>query len=535
MSELQQKLTQIKGLLPSQRQWLERLVFQLEFNPYQLIYMVGGPGTGKTTLTLAIADLLSNQFNLALISAEPELTAARVRQHVLEHWFGVCKDAGKPLLQLVGDRELTEPLALVIDNAENLPAELWAELADLPCLVIAASEQPQQNAELNLPLPALSLEDAQMLLEGAGLNTLTVADRMDTAMGNIHILLDPALARRQQPKTEIKPASLAKPLLVFSFGMALIGAVVFFWFWTEQQGRPAGLGELTYLPEEQEVVVQAPGATQTPNANKAVVEELVGKLEQVGSKTTSSSAQGLAKPVDFAAAEQGADSAVTAPGSESATVEEPVSAPAEDTTITQTANTAETQNVEQPAVNKAADTTEAVVQPEVLAKVPDLSQQAPEQDNSQQLAAETELSVADEMSEEVGNTKASTENNAVAETTDDLASEAQAELKNKATTPAPSAGGYAYQESELLSMSGMALQLVVFSNKTALDAFLASEPGLQTYTYQRVKNGQRQLVVVMAPFADSVEAKAKIAALPAALQQAFVKPLADIHSEISVQ
>ncbi len=59
MSELQQKLTQIKGLLPSQRQWLERLVFQLEFNPYQLIYMVGGPGTGKTTLTLAIAELLS--------------------------------------------------------------------------------------------------------------------------------------------------------------------------------------------------------------------------------------------------------------------------------------------------------------------------------------------------------------------------------------------------------------------------------------------------------------------------------------------
>lgn len=532
MSELQQKLTQIKGLLPSQRQWLERLVFQLEFNPYQRIHMVGGPGTGKTTLTLAIADLLSNQFNLALISAEPELTAARVRQHVLEHWFGVCKDAGKPLLQLVGDRELTEPLALVIDNAENLPAELWAELADLPCLVIAASEQPEQTAELNLPLPALSLEDAQMLLEGAGLNTLTVADRMDTAMGNIHILLDPALARRQQPKTEIKPASLAKPLLVFTLGMALIGAVVFFWFWTEQQGRPAGLGELTYLPEEQEVVAQTPGATQTPNANKALVEELVGKLEQVGSKTASSSAQGLAKPVDFAAAEQGADaagdSAVTSQNSESAAEQKPASMPAEDTD--QTASTAEAQSVEQPPVD---DEPEVAVPPEVLAKVPDLSQ--PEPENSQQLAAETELSVADEMSAEVGTTKASTDNNAAAETADDLASEAQAELKSKTSTPAPSAGGYAYQESDLLSMSGMALQLVVFSNKTALDAFLASEPGLQTYTYQRVKNGQRQLVVVMAPFADSVEAKAKIAALPAALQQAFVKPLADIHSEISVQ
>lgn len=534
MSELQQKLTQIKGLLPSQRQWLERLVFQLEFNPYQLIHMVGGPGTGKTTLTLAIADLLSNQFNLALISAEPELTAVRVRQHVLEHWFGVCKDANKPLLQLVGDRELAEPLALVIDNAENLPAELWAELADLPCLVIAASEQPEQSAQLNLPLPALSLEDAQMLLEGSGLNTLTVADRMDTAMGNMHILLDPALARRQQPKTEIKPASLAKPLLVFTSGMALIGAVVFFWFWTEQQNRPAGLGELTYLPEEQEVATQLPAATQAPNANKAVVEELVGKLEQVGSKTASSSAAGLAKPVDFAAAEQGADAAddTSEPvqSTESSVVPEPVSVPVEDAATDKAAQTVKAQAIEQPVVDSATETTQA----EVLAKVPDLTQQVPEK-NSQQLAAEAEISVADEMSEEVADQKAvaSTKAAVKSEAADDLASEAQAELTTKAA--APSAGGYAFQESELLSMSGMALQLVVFSNKTALDAFLASEPGLQTYTYQRVKNGQRQLVVVMAPFADSVEAKAQIAALPQALQQAFVKPLADIHSEISVQ
>lgn len=538
MSELQQKLTQIKGLLPSQRQWLERLIFQLEFNPYQLIHMVGGPGTGKTTMTLAIADLLSSQFNLAMISAEPELTSVRVRQHVLEHWFGVCKDANKPLLQLVGDRELTEPLALVIDQAEYLPKELWAELADLPCLVIAASEQPEQNAELNLPLPALALEDAQMLLEGSGLNTLTVADRMDTAMGNMHILLDPAQARRQQPKTEIKPASLAKPLFVFAAGMALIGAVVFFWFWTEQQSRPAGLGELTYLPEEQEVVVQTPDLTQSTKANKAVVEQLVGQLEQVGSKTASSSAEGLAKPVDFAAAEQG--------GAVADTTDRPVSsnqpqdviettAPVETDTV---AVASEDTNAVQPVAAKTPDASVQPVQPEVLAKVPDLTQQADAQESSQQLAAETELSVADEMSEEVVSQKTTTQPDTTTEPADDLASEAQAELKKNTTAAAaraPSAGGYAFQESELLSMSGMALQLVVFSNKTALDAFLASEPGLQTYTYQRIKNGQRQLVVVMAPFADSVEAKAQIAALPAALQQAFVKPLADIHSEISVQ
>ncbi len=527
MSELQQKLTQMKGLLPSQRQWLERLVFQLEFNPYQLIHMVGGPGTGKTTLTLAIADLLSSQFNLALIKAEPELTATRVRQHVLEHWFGVCKDAGKPMIQLVGDRELTEPLALVIDQAEHLPQELWAELADLPCLVIAATEQAADGAELNLPLPALGLEDAQILLEGSGLNTLTVADRMDTASGNIHILLDPSLARRQQPKTEIKTASLAKPLLVFTLGMALIAAVVFFWFWTEQQTRPAGLGELTYLPEEQEVAtVTTPAAV--PGANKAVVEKLVGELEQVGSKTASSSAEGMAKPVDFASAEQGQTAVVD---NEPAVETEPASA-----NSTQGADKViETQD------NAIATVTEPVVAPqpaseEVSTKVPDLTQGNAVAEQPQQLAAEAELSVADEMAAEVTQQNNTASSAAETEPLEDLASEAQAELKPQPeTTAQPSAGGYAFQESELLSMSGMALQLVVFSNETALKSFLASEPGLQTYTYQRIKNGQRQLVVVMAPFADAVEAKAQISALPKALQQAFVKPLADIHSEISVQ
>lgn len=532
MSELQQKLTHMKGLLPSQRQWLERLMFQLEFNPYQRIHMVGGPGTGKTTLTLAVADLLSSQFNLALIKAEAELTAARVRQHVLEHWFGVCKDASKPMIQLVGERELPEPLALVIDQAEYLPAELWAELAELPCLVIAATEHPSDTAELNLPLPALGLDDAQILLEGSGLNTLTVADRMDTALGNMHILLDPSLARRQVIKTEVKTASLAKPLWVFSVGMTLIAAVVFFWFWTEQQQQPAGLGELTYLPEEQEVVPATEAPVAMPSPAKAVVEKLVGTLEQVGSKTASSSAEGMAKPVDFAAAEQG----------QTATTVEPVN---ESEPVTDSGNTALTAGVEAPIASDSANTAKSdTAQAEmVTTEVPDLTQgnvtsPQPQQQSEQQLASEAELSVAAEMTAELGAPKpqsvAATEET-VAEPEEDLAAQAQAELQKSPVTAAPSSGGYAYQESELLSMSGMALQLVVFSNEAALKSFLASEPSLQTYTYQRTKNGQRQLVVVLAPFADAVEAKAQIAALPKALQQAFVKPLADIHSEISIQ
>lgn len=532
MSHLQQKLLKIQGLLPSQRSWLERLVFQLEFNPYQLIHMVGPAGSGKTTLTLAIADLLSNEFNLALIKAEPELSAVRVRQHVLEHWFGTCKDANRTLLQLVGDRQLNEPLALVIDQAEQLPVELWAELAELPCLVIAATEHSDAHAELNLPLPALTLQDAETLLKDTELSTLSVADRLDNAQGNIHLLLDPSLKRQHPVATiDLKPASLAYPLAVFSVGMLVIAAVVVFWLWTEQQSNPAGLGQLTYLPEEQEVQTNVESFA-TPPASKTVVEQLVGQLETVGSKTASSSASGLAKPVDFS---EGAEIKGSA--------DEPVTQTADDVAETQ-AEPADTDNTndsrqtnadtavvvaETPVVNKV-DTSSVAVDP----KVPDLSQGvvAPTSSPEVEIAAETEVSVAEQMAEELNNEAASQP--AVTQSAEpDLAAEAQAEL----AASNPKSGGYAYAEADLLSMSGqaVAVQLVVLSNDNALKEFAASYPGLETYTYQRLKNGQRQLIVVMAPYADSTEAKAQISQLPSALQQAFVKPLADIHSEISIQ
>ncbi|RVU40354.1 hypothetical protein EOE67_07095 [Rheinheimera riviphila] len=533
MSHLQQKLLKIQGLLPSQRSWLERLVFQLEFNPYQLIHMVGAAGTGKTTLTLAIADLLSNEFNLALIKAEPELNAVRVRQHVLEHWFGTCKDANRSLLQLVGDRQLNEPLALVIDQAEQLPPELWAELAELPCLVIAATEHADAHAELNLPLPTLTLQDAEMLLKDSELSTLSVADRLDNAQGNIHLLLDPSLKRQLQAvKVDLKPASLAYPLAVFSIGMLVIAAVVVFWLWTEQQNRPDGLGQLTYLPEEQEVQTSAEPLA-VPSASKAVVEQLVGQLEQVGSKTASSSASGLAKPVDF---NEGAE--VTSSGNDQQTAAAEIAEAVEVEETVTTATPAESTDL--PAA-KTDDTQNNAVSGD--SKVPDLIQgvAATPPQPAVVIAAETEVSVAEQMAEELNNEPAATATSTSAATPTpqsaepDLAAEAQAELAESSSNS--NNGGYRYAEADLLSMSGqaVALQLVVLSNDGALKDFAASYPGLETYTYQRQKNGQRQLIVVMAPFADPTEAKAQISQLPPALQQAFVKPLADIHSEISIQ
>lgn len=530
MADLHQKLAAQQGLLPSQRQWLERLVFQLEFNPYQLIYLVGGPGSGKSTLALAIADLLSDEFNLALLTVEPELSAGKIRQHLLEQWFGHGVATDKTLLSLIGDRESRQPLALILDQSEYLPEQLWAELAEVPCLVIAAAEHADAHAELNLPLAPVTMEDAELLLQDSAFSTLTIAERLAQAQGNLHVLLNPQLAAKaaKQHKTAVQTASVAGPLWVFTIGMAVIVGVVVFWFWTERQLQQGnGIGTLTYLPEEQEVagtVAHVKEAPPPPTAEKAVVEQLVNQLDKAERGTAQT--KGLEKPVDFTEQNVSSQPAVvsSAPGAETG----PDQTLASETTAT-TAVTPEP--VRPPAETPEPTPVKAPVNTE--AESEDLAAEISADTTAPATTLPAEATVEAEMAAE---TPPVTSGNASAEPVDDLAAEASAELQ---ATPAMSvskpAGGYRYAESELLSMAGSqyALQLVVFSNDTALQSFRQSYSNLPTYTYERHKDGKRQLVVVMAPFADVAAAKQQAAQLPLPLQQGFAKPLSDIHSEIS--
>ncbi len=573
MADLHQKLAELQGLLPSQRQWLERLVFQLEFNPYQLINLVGGPGSGKSTLALAIADLLSDEFNLALLTVEPELGAPRIRQHLLEQWFGYGHAADKPLLTLIGERESRQPLAVILDQSAYLPAELWAELAEIPCLVIATAEQTDPHAELNMPLAPLTMEDAEVLLQDSAFSTLSVAERLEQAQGNIHLLLNPQLAvstARQKPATPTVQASFAGPLWVFTIGIAAIVAVVVFWFWSERQGENGnGLGTLTYLPEEQEVAaVPVKEAPPPAPAERAVVEKLVNELEQV--KGDKASTAGLERPVDFIEQTQAAaDTQVsttpaetTAAEEQPKTIAEPVPQQPPVELNSQTADTA-TKAAEQTAA--AADTSPANSKAENSAPAQSTEQpqnsamvQEPAEDLAAEIEAEQttptqpaktslppESTVEDEMAAALSGDMA-VKTQPVTTPAEDLAAEAAAELTQPVQSKAPAqstpsqtatapTGGYAFDEAALLSLPGneFALQLVVFSNESALNSFRQTYRQLKTYTYQRQKDGKRQLVVVMAPFASASAAKQQAASLPAPLQQGFGKALADIHSEIS--
>jgi len=538
MADLHQKLATLQGLLPSQRQWLERLVFQLEFNPYQLIYLVGGPGAGKSTLALAIADLLSDEFNLALLTVEPELSAGKIRQHLLEQWFGHGSVTDKPLISLIGERESRQPLALILDQSEYLPQALWAELADVPCLVIATAEQADAHAELNLALAAITMEDAEILLKDSAFSTLTIAERLAQAQGNLHLLLNPQLAAKAaKPQAQqLQTASIAGPLWVFTIGMALIVAVVVFWFWTERQLQQGnGIGTLTYLPEEQEVagtIANVKEAPPPPAAEKAVVEQLVNQLEKAERGTAE--VKGLEKPVDFTEqnvsstpvtqSETPAANSVAEPIAQAENPPEPVAEPLQPVSSSNSGQ--QTEAVVQAPVEK---TVVAEPEPDDLAAeisadstTPATTTVLPAEANVEaEMAAETVVSAAPKP--------------AVSEPVEDLAAEASQELQSVTPTTNKPTGSYRYAESELLSLSGaqFALQLVVFSNDSALQSFRQTYGQLQTYTYERNKDGKRQLVVVMAPFTDAAAAKVQAARLPVPLQQGFAKPLSDIHSEIS--
>ena len=553
MSDLQTKLKTMQGLLPSQRQWMERLTFQLEFNPYQLVHIVGGLGSGKSTLCLAIAELLSDHFNLALLKVEPGLPAFLIRQHLLESWFGFCPDGSKPLMQLIGERQSNLPLALVLDQSENVPSEIWAELSQVPCLVVAASLQADPHAELNLPLAPITLEDAEQLLQGHAFSTLTVADRLDQAEGNLHVLLDPATKPKLQihdRKTPAKPASVWPPLVTFLLGMMVIGAVVVFWFWTERDLRQQpGVGQLTYLPQEEEIAAPAIVETKVKQVeSKKVVKELVDKLDVVKGDA-GSVASGMALPERFDDSADTnqlpatIDSESVAANTQSATeaieelqvvdakpIVEAKQSGSEDSLPESTMADADTLPTKVNSERQATGTTDELPNSTDL---PASQQLAPETTFEDEIAAELQTSQTVKSSVTETVTAETKEVPVVATNVDELASENdEASVKN---TTAEQLANFRFSEAELLGLStdAKALQLVVFSNENALDSFKQSYPKLQTLTYARTKNGQKQLVVVMAPFNDSALAKSKISALPAAFQNAFVKSIAEIHSEIS--
>ena len=202
-TELQTKLTQLTQLLPSQRECLDRLLFQLAFNQHNSIRIVGSAGSGKSMMALALAELFSDRFNVAMLDNKTQ--HSDVTSQLMKQWFNRTAEPDVSLSAQVDSAVSVLPLLLIVDDADHLPPALLQQLQELDCLMFCFASEEGEHDDITLLLNKVTTEDAMQLLHGQKLNELEIAQRLAQADGNIHLLLSSAVdsTATQQPAENV--------------------------------------------------------------------------------------------------------------------------------------------------------------------------------------------------------------------------------------------------------------------------------------------------------------------------------------------
>ncbi|MGI5308461.1 SPOR domain-containing protein [Rheinheimera sp. WS51] len=223
---LQQQLVKLPHLSPIQREWFSRVCFQLSFNQIDTIQTLGSASTGKSTLALALAELLSEQANVALLNATAE---QQVVSSIEQQWFG-RQTANVDLQQQVNLYAGHEKLCLIIDDAQSYSLELIAELTALNVLCFIFTTQSLISSALTLTLKDAETADAAQLSEKYNIT----AEQLESRFKQANIGLDGSLNRAVKPLSpqSEKPVIATKKLtrsvfIILSVVAILILAVVF--------------------------------------------------------------------------------------------------------------------------------------------------------------------------------------------------------------------------------------------------------------------------------------------------------------------
>ena len=281
-SALQAGLSQLQHLLPSQREWLERLLFQLAFNDVKRIDVVAADGSGKSTLALALAELFSSQHNVALLSARvaPEQAATELMQQ----WFASPLQDDISLAEQVAKAADTTPLLLVIDDAGRYPVELLQQLATLPCILCCFSDQSLADAGLTLTLNRVTATDAAQLLQHEALNSIELAERLARANNNLHLLLLPPRQVAGDDKTNASVPLL--PVISGLLAVVLLLLVYNFWPVAQQAAQPPSAEHPAAVAEV--AVVTDPVSASDSDAGVTLAEQVPGSLDEPVSNNTNS-------------------------------------------------------------------------------------------------------------------------------------------------------------------------------------------------------------------------------------------------------
>lgn len=219
IAKLQQGLSELSHLLPLQQDWFTRLLFQLSFNDFAVIQTLGAASSGKSTLTLALAELLSAQANVALITAVPE-------QHVItaiqQQWFGQHGDSTDLSVQ-VAEYKDEQPLYLIIDDGQNYSAALLQQMIALsiPCFIFAT--KPVVPEALTLTINQAGLEDAEQLLAAKNLPSEQLLKCVEQAQGDLTLLKN-GRAAPNGTRSQASQAATSKPgsIVLMSIAVATL-------------------------------------------------------------------------------------------------------------------------------------------------------------------------------------------------------------------------------------------------------------------------------------------------------------------------
>ncbi|WP_299494762.1 ATP-binding protein [uncultured Shewanella sp.] len=156
-------------LLPSQEALLLRLQ-HISLYGEQLILLMGEQGSGKTTLVTTLLDTL-DEHSLALVTCPKHCDSHEIRRKILiqllkEPIFDDELTLSESLLQVVDS--LPESVCIVIDDADNMPTEMWGECLALSQLTLANTAISlvctSDNHFLSFITEQLSLVQAEYLL-----------------------------------------------------------------------------------------------------------------------------------------------------------------------------------------------------------------------------------------------------------------------------------------------------------------------------------------------------------------------------------
>jgi septal ring-binding cell division protein DamX len=273
-TELQTKLASLNHLTPSQHEWLQRLLFQLAFNDSTQIQATGAEGSGKSTLAMAVAELFSGQYNVAMLN--PPADDVKAQQQLMQQWFGSVWQADMPLAAQIGVQSSSLPLLLIIDDAERFSATLLQQVAALPCVLFCFSANKVADEGLVLTLGQITTADAEYLLQQENLNSIEIAQRLASADGNLHKLMHAPLDMEAADSTDSKPQGFrvsAKQSVAAVAGLLII-AVLAFMLWPQPQKKavriPVSKPVETLVQQAEQPVVTEIKAAETESVAQII-------------------------------------------------------------------------------------------------------------------------------------------------------------------------------------------------------------------------------------------------------------------------